>query len=299
MHGPMRPELPSLIALQALDAALRHENFSRAAAELHRTQGAISRQVAALEDQLGVLLFHRDHPRVVPTPTARRYGTQVRAILDRLAAATLEAKSGASHGGVLHLAILPTFGTRWLIPRIPDFYAAHPDVGLELTSRIGLFDFEVELLDAAIHYGEGLWPGARVAKLLDEEVAVVCSPDLAAGAPLETIDDLAATPLLQLQSRPNAWRAWFEAKGKGSPAARAGAVFEHHLMVVQAAVASLGVALVPTFLVVEELASGTLIEPLAEGRAKTDSAYWLAYPERSATLPALRALRTWLSTELS
>jgi LysR family glycine cleavage system transcriptional activator len=290
----MRPELPSLTALQAFEAALRHQSFTRAAEELGRTQGAVSRQVALLEAQLGVALFHREHPRVRPTRAAERFGLKLRALLDRLSALLLEMQAHTATGGVLHLAILPTLGTRWLIPRIKAFYRRHPDVSLQLTTRLGVFDFEVELLDAAIHYGEAVWPGARLEHLMDEEVAVVAGAELLASARLDRPQDLAAMPLLQLQSRLGAWDEWFAAVGAPGLRYQSAARFEHHLMVIQAAIAGLGVALLPSFLVREELASGALVEPFPQLRARTRRAYWLAYPERSLELPALTALRDWL-----
>ena len=293
----MRTDLPSLIALQAFEAALRHESFSRAAEELYRTQGAVSRQIASLEKQLGAELFRREPPRVVPTPAAIRYGRKVRAILERLAAATLEMHSAAD-GGVLELAILPTFGTRWLIPRTRDFYRSEPGVLLHLSTRIGLFDFEVELLDAAVHYGAGHWPGAELERLFEEEVVVVCSPELAAESDWSEPGALIDAPLLQLETRLPAWGEWFAAHGHGAAPVRGAARFEHHLMVIQAAIAGLGVALLPSFLVHAELERGELVEPLPGTRATFDKAYWLAYPERSLDLPAFERFRGWLRQTL-
>lgn len=290
----VRSELPSLTALQAFEATLRHRSFSRAAEELFRTQGAISRQVAQLERDLGVELFRREHPRIHPTAAAERFGTKLRALLDRLEALTLEVRSASATGGVLELAVLPTFGTRWLIPRLADFRRAHPDVALELTTRLGVFDFEVELFDAAIHYGEPLWPGAELVPLMKEEVVVVASPALLAASKPAEPSELTQQPLLQLSSRPGAWGEWFASVGVPARSVRGAARFEHHLMIIQAAVAGLGFALLPTFLVKPELESGALVEPFPGRRVLTPKAYYLAYPPRSAGLPALEALRTWL-----
>jgi LysR family glycine cleavage system transcriptional activator len=328
----MRQELPSLAALQAFEAALRHRSFTRAARELARTQGAISRQVAGLEAELGCRLFHREHPRVRPTPAAEVLGTKVRAILDRLAAVVLEARSAARSaaegGGVLNLAILPTFGTQWLIPRVRSFHAAHPGVMVHFATRLRPFDFEGgdfdgreprggthppaapsgeggEHFDAAIHHGEPDWPGAHLEHLMDEQVIVVSAPELLAelGPPGRARpEDLFGRTLLQLQSRPSAWPEWLEAQGvtdeAGLAAARRGPRFEHHLMVIQAAIAGLGVALLPTFLVQTELAEGRLATPFPDRVAGTPRSYWLAYPERSAELPALVAFRAWLRARL-
>jgi len=298
----MRAELPSLTALQAFEAALRHQSFTRAARELARTQGAISRQVAALEAQLGVRLFLREHPRVRPTPVAEVFGAKVRAILDRLAAVVLEAQSAGDGGGILNLAILPTFGTQWLIPRVRSFYAAYPGVSVNFATHLVPFDFEDGEYDAAIHHGEPLWPGAHLEHLMDEDVLVVGAPELLAGADgaraIREPADLAGRTLLQLQSRLGSWDDWFEAHGVRGVEGRRGPRFENHLMVIQAAIAGLGVALLPTFLVQNELAEGRLATPFPGQVTKTARAYWLAFPERSAELPALLAFRRWLRERL-
>lgn len=294
----MRPELPSLTALQAFDAALRHQSFTRAAQELHRTQGAISRQVSALEQSLGVTLFRREHPRVRPTPVAEVFGAKLRGILDRLAAVVLEVQASRGQGGVLNLAILPTFGTQWLIPRISDLYARHAGVSVNFTTRLHPFDFEGEELDAAIHHGEPVWPGARLEHLLDEDVVVVCAPLHLVRHAIETPADLVGQTLLQLDSRRAGWEEWFRALAVEGVDGRRGPRFEHYLMVIQAAIAGLGVALLPSFLVQNELATGSLVSPFPDLRLKTARAYWLAYPERSLELPALVAFRDWLKARL-
>ncbi len=127
--------VPSLSALQAFEAAARHGSFTRAAEELDLTQGAVSRQVAMLEDALGVPLFERVRQRVNLTPAGAGYAVDVREALSRLAAATLSTMTARGAGGVLALAILPTFGTRWLIPRLPRFFARHPDVTINFATQ--------------------------------------------------------------------------------------------------------------------------------------------------------------------
>lgn len=294
----MERDLPSMTALQAFDATLRHRSFSRAAAELHRTQGAISRQVAALEQQVGASLFVREHPRIRPTAAAERFGAKVRGALDRLDAAVREIQAQSETGGFIRLALLPTFGTRWLIPRYRALQQALPDLTLDLTTRLLPFDFDVEDIDAAIHYGLASWPGARLDHLLDETVVPVCAPSHPA-ATAHIPADIGGQPLLQLASRPRAWTEWFEHHGVTGIATRRGPRFEHHTMVIQAAIAGLGVALIPGFFVADELRAGTLalppgIEPVTTGRS-----YWLAFPERSRHMPALEALERWLLDQLA
>lgn len=290
------PELPSLSAFQAFDAALRHHSFTRAAAELHRTQGAISRQVQALERQLEVTLFEREHPNIHPTAAAEVLGRRVRRALDQLETAVLEARNADQGGGTLHLAILPTFGTSWLIPRIRDFFAAHPDVLIHFSTRLHPFDFAVEEhLDAAIHQGTGEWPGAGLERLFPEQMIVVASPGLRRRERLRKPEHLLAQKLLHLRSRPEAWPEWFAAsRVPPNPAARRGPQFEQFAMVIQAAIASLGVAVVPEFLVRDELASGALVGVCPRHVSVTGRDYWLAFPQRSQAMPAFASFRTWL-----
>ena len=292
---PMR-NLPSMTALQAFDAALRHLSFTRAGQELNRTQGAISRQIAQLEKDLGTRLFVRDHTRLRPTPAARSYGAQVSGLLARLEGITQEMREAGQVGGTLHLAILPTFGTRWLIPRMPSFGAAHPEVSIHLTTEIGVFDFDTVGIDAAIHHGSAQWPGAILEPLMQEEIIVVCTPALAAG--LRQPEDLLEQTLLRVESRPGAWRRWFRAMGAQCERAFTGPLFESHLMSIQAAVAGLGVAQLPSFLVQDELRRGELVEPYPGRELAGNLGYYLAYPSWNRELPALQAFRSWLSDEL-
>lgn len=298
-HDQPRPstptDLPSLGALQAFEAALRHRSFTGAARELGLTQGAISRQVAKLEQQLGRELFHREHPRVRPTRAAEAFGAKLERVLSRLEGlvAQMRSSTAAAEGaGALELACLPTFGTTWLIPRLPDFRARHPDVSLELTTSIQVFDFDTEEVDCAIHYGTGVWPGARSERLMDEHMVVVASAERAAS--LTTPDDLAGHPLLQLTSRPWAWPSWLAQNGAATTEAQRGARFEHHLMILEAAKSGLGIALLPTFLAERAIERGELVEPFAGTRLVTQRRYWLVYPERTLELEAFTAFRAWL-----
>lgn len=292
----MQPELPSLTALEAFEAALRLESFTRAAEELGRTQGAISRQIAILERHLGVELFVREHPRVRPTSAAHSFGREVRSMLERLRALVLEVQASGGAGAVLRLAILPTFGTHWLIPRMPGFYTRFPEATVHFTTKLGTFNFDRIGVDAAIHYGEPTWPGARLEELMPEQVTVVCAPTLVERF-AEPADLLGAT-FLQLVSRRGAWTEWLEAQGVVDVPATRGPLFEQHAMVIQAAVAGLGVALVPDFLVRSELDRGALVEPFPERRFASPRAYYLAYPETSRDLSGLVKFRRWILDEM-
>jgi LysR family glycine cleavage system transcriptional activator len=297
MQAPgSRLSIPSLSALAAFEAAARHLSFTRAAEELALTQGAVSRQVAQLEEQMGVALFARARQRVALTPAGASYAAEVREALARIGAATLATMAFRGAGGVLNLAILPTFGTRWLIPRLPRFTERHPGITINFATRIEPFDFAREGHDAAIHFGHPVWPGAVLHRLMGEEIIPVASPKLAAELQLEHVPDILKAPLLQQSTRPRAWANWLATQGLDPALARMGPRFEQFAMVSQAAVAGLGLAILPRFLIADELRAGSLVipfdRPITEGQA-----YYLVYPEAKAALPAVAAFRDWLLGE--
>ena len=225
--------LPSMSMLQAFSAAARHESFTEAAAELGLTQGAISRQVRALERQLGAELFARVRKSVRLTAAGRRYAEEVDRALQTVRLASLDAMTQRA-GGMLNLAILPTFGTRWLIPRFPAFLEAHPDITVNFATKLSPFDFKKEDLHAAIHYGRTDWPDTESTFLMKEETVPVAAPSLLADQEVNTPADLLEIPLLHLATRPRAWPDWFRDAGL-ERAATAGMVFEEIAAVAQAA----------------------------------------------------------------
>ncbi|MDX3809095.1 MAG: transcriptional regulator GcvA, partial [Bosea sp. (in: a-proteobacteria)] len=293
---PGRLSVPSLSALAAFEAAARHGSFTRAAEELNLTQGAVSRQVAHLEEVLGVSLFERVKKRVSLTIAGAAYAAEVRDGLSRLAAATVSAMAFRGAAGVLNLAILPTFGTRWLIPRLPRFIEAHPGITINFATKLVPFDFGREPLDAAVHFGDPVWPGARLHRLMGEEIVPVASPALVARFGLSEPADMLKAPLLQQSTRPRAWANWLEEQGLPPQRALMGPRFEQFAMVSQAAVAGLGLAIVPRFLVEEELRSGALVIPVDRSLVGQEG-YYLVYPEEKANLPTVTAFRDWLLAE--
>lgn len=197
-----------------------------------------------------------------------------------------------THGNTLNLAMLPTFGTRWLLPRIPDFVANHPEITINFATRIGQFDFEREQLDMAIHIGQADWPGAESTFLMHEMVAPVCSPQFLSAHPVEKGEDIAALPLLHMASRPGAWGHWFESLGL-SLALPQGMRFEQFSSVAQACIAGLGVALMPLFLIDNELKSKQLVKAF-DHQAKSPSSYYAVAPLSRANHVPVVLFRDWL-----
>lgn len=285
--------LPSISTLTAFEAAARHQSFSRAATELHLTQGAVSRQIRHLEEQIGLDLFERVRQRVVLTDGGRLYLAEIRPLLQALSDATQRAMTYAGGAGSIQLAVLPTFATRWLMPRLPDFLARFPDITINFISRIAPFDFAAEPLDAAIHYGDPVWPGAICEHLMDEEVVPVCSPAFRDRHALDRPERLAGVVLLQQSTRPHLWDEWLALAGASHPSPFRGPRFEQFTMIAEAAAAGLGVGLVPRFFVEEEVAQGRLVLPFDRPMC-SDKAYYVVYPEAKAGGGAVTAFARWI-----
>lgn len=294
MSSVQRRLLPSISSLTAFDAVARTGSFSSAAAELALTQGAVSRQVAALEDQLGILLFDRNSRGVTLTPSGRDYAKGIAEVLGRIRALTLEAMAKGP-ANTLSLAIPPTFGTRWLMPRMPGFVRENPDIIINFATRIGRVDFEAEEIDVAIHVGRPDWPDAKCDLLMHEMVAPVCSPDFLKANPVGSPDRLLSLPLINLASRPGAWEHWFQSLGMEARLS-GGMRFEQFSNVAQACIAGLGVALMPLFLIGSELRSGQLVRAY-DHAVESRSSYYLVRPMRKVAYPPVIAFSNWLMEE--
>lgn len=288
----MRRRIPSTTALTVFEAAARHESFTRAAEELAMTQSAACRQIGALETQLGVKLFRRTRRGVRLTDAGADYARRVTERLDALERDTLELMAGAGRMPVIELAVVPTFGTRWLLPRLPGFMPGAVQINLHARTRPFLFDDTG--FDAAIYAGDGHWPGCVTRLVLTERLIAVCSPALAgASARPLALAALARLPLLQQTTRPHAWRRWFEAGGLRAEGDLSGPRYEQFSMSVQAAVLGLGVALVPDFMVEQEMADGRLVRAV-EAAHDSDRAYHFVVPEERARDELLQRFGQWL-----
>lgn len=288
-----RRYLPAIPALMALEAVDRLGTASAAAEELSLTQGAISRALQGLEAQLGVPLLIRERQRMRLTPAARDYVAEVRKALQLLASASIMLRANPT-GGSLNLAILPAFGMHWLAPRLARFSQAHPEVTVNLSTRLRPFDFAATPFDAAIHYGRQDWPGVDYLKLMDEDVLAVAAP----GLPLLTeATDILRHPLLQLESRPGDWGRWLA--HHGHPGLRPpGMQFDQFATLTQAAIHGMGVALIPTFLIARDL-QGRRLVPVFGGPVAALGGYFLVWPRTGPDRAPLRSLRHWLAGDIA
>lgn len=286
---------PSMSLLLAFEAAGRHGSFTKAAAELALTQSAISRQVQALEALLEVSLFKRQGRHIELTAAGALYQHELATALARIRNATLQTISHRSEADTLHLAVLPTFASKWLMPRMREFYTRHPGSLVHLHSRIVRGDLSEGVADmnAIICAGSGQWPGYVAHRLLSEKLVVVASPRALPGHAAMSPAQASRQVLLSVVSRPHGWSDWFERHDlRDLSAMRQGPSFEQTAHLIQAVIAGIGIGLVPRILVQDELASGELVslfEPMESGRG-----YYLAYPLHNQHLPSLKAFRDWL-----
>ena len=288
-------KIPNMGALLAFEAAARHESFTHAARELFLTESAVSRQINTLENNLGVRLFVRVKQRVVLTKAGKVYSAQVRRSLEQLDRDTLSIIAHGSGGGYLELAVLPTFASQWLIPRLAAFNAQYPDVRVNMGVRTGTFPFAETHFEAAIHYGKPTWPGTSADFLFSEEVVPVCAASLLKRR-VQSAADLLDYPLLHSTTRPVGWASWFAGLGVDDNRTMQGVRYELHTMLISAAAAGLGIALVPRFFVDAQLDQLGLVIPL-DVPAVADSAYYLVYPTELSHGRPLASFREWLLHE--
>jgi DNA-binding transcriptional LysR family regulator len=291
----MRRKIPSNSALLAFEAAARHGSFARAAEELALTEGAVSRQIGRLEAFLGLALFERVGNRVRLAPHGKRYAAQVREVLDRLERDSLYLMGQPIAGASIDIAAIPTFATRWLIPRLKRFQDKHPHITVHMAERMDPFILAGSGFDAAIHFEHPAWAGMRVHRLLEEVLVPVCSPALLAdaGASL-SLDEL---PRLHRRQNPEAWQLYAQETGIVLTNSAIGARYDLHSMLIAAALAGLGVALVPRLYVGAELEQGRLVAPWPDGQAVAKN-FCLVLPEPIELSEApLQAFAKWILHE--
>jgi LysR family glycine cleavage system transcriptional activator len=290
----MTRRLPSLNALKAFEAAARSESFTRAAQELHVTQGAVSHQVKALEAALGIKLFSRERQRLVMTEAGRDYLAVVRDALDRIAAGT-ERLMQRQSAGVLTVSISPDFAAKWLVYRLGRFAESHPEIDLRVSAAADHVDFAREDVDVAVRHGDGKWPGLDVVRLCSERLFPVCSPKLVSGRNrITTASDLLKFPLLRLDDW-KTWTKWFAAAGVVDPVAH-GPVLNRASMLIDAAVDGQGIALARTALAAWDLINGRLVRPL-DLSLKMPNTYWIVCPKATSSVPKIATFRKWLLAE--
>ena len=291
----MITRLPSLNVLKAFECAARHMSFTQAAEELNVTQTAISHQIRRLEAELGVSLFLRLKDGLALTEEGQSYLPGIRSAFQQMRFST-EQLHASRVNSVLTISTLVSVASKWLLPRLPTFQQAFPDIDVRVSASTELVDFRKGGIDAAIRYGRGDWKGLRADWLMSDEIFPVCSPLLLQGAnPLHTPADLARHTMLQVSGMTaNDWNAWLSAAGQPAKLADGPRLtFDLAMMAVQAAVDGQGVCIGRSTYVDEDLRAGRLVAPF-DLRLKDELGFYLVTPHETADSKKVVALRTWL-----
>jgi len=294
----MRRNIPSLSALQAFEAAGRLESFTRAAGELNVTQSAISRHIRLLEDDLGVMLFKRTGHSVAITPLGNVYLQNIRACLDEIEASTMDLKAGQQDDVVISLIIPPVFGSRWLIPHLPEFAARHPRIDFQISLEANMIDFgSISFSDAAISYGASPPASIEWEWLTQGNLVPMCRPELVKRPrPHFSFEQVEGLRLLELGVVPS-WERFAQQHRSTDFNSKAVRRYEYFEAGIQAAIAGDGVLLVPPFLILDSIRSGALISPWPE-RMKMDTAYYFCFPRQKRRRKSIALFCQWLVDSL-
>lgn len=294
----MSSSCPSTAELLTFLASAKHLNFSRAARELGLTPSAVSRQVSNLEVQLGVRLFARDGRQFALTQAGATYHARIKEPLREICHASLELLASRDEADLLTIASVPTFTTKWLVPRLPRFLASAPSVTLSFRRHLAHGDPFPPELDAAVRYGDGRWEGVLSDYLVGHTFALVCSPEFAQRHSIRDPADVVDAPRLVHDQAASAWIKWAEQYRVTRMRSLAGPRFEQYSVLIQAACAGLGLGLVPAFLIHDVLSSGALVQPIDAPVEVDDQGHYLCYSaERLAAKPGLQRFRTWMIEE--
>ena len=286
----MYPKLPPLNALRTFEAAARHVSFSLAAKELHVTHGAVSKQVKGLEEYLAIPLFLRQHGRLQLTDEGRCYLTHIQSALQIINNATVDIQAHLLGTQSLAINVLPSLSLGGLIPRLEEFKSLYPNLYVDLSIGDHPVDFSQSHYDIAIRTATSEPQGVNFIKLMDEDLCLVCSPQIA--EQMNTLNDINDMVLLKHTLRPNMWQLWSQALGlKLTTEKKFG--MAHFYMLKQAAVSSMGVALIPRFHIEEQLADGSLVIPFAVSFTSPYS-YYLLTPKSSNCPFKVQAFIDWI-----
>ncbi|MFM0274020.1 transcriptional regulator GcvA [Paraburkholderia aspalathi] len=292
----MKRTLPPLNALRAFEAAGRLGSFKEAAAELHVTHGAVSQHVRLLEEWLGASLFERHNRRVVLTPAAEAYLAEVGPLFEQLSQATARYGLLETFSRTLSVNAPATFTLRWLVPRLAQFRAEHPDVDVKVETSNESVESLKEIYDIVIRGGPDTFYGYSMQLFLSEERLPVCSPTLLQRLPLRTPDDLREHTLLHTSSLPRLWPDWLAQAQISALRPAATLTFDHFYLTLQAAIDGIGIAMGPTALVSDDLATGRLVAPFAGPRLPSRS-YCTYVPDGRSADDVIVLFRSWLERE--
>ena len=281
------------MSLLCLEASARLQSFTAAAVELRLTQGAVSRQIIALETRLDTRLFVRKREALVLTEAGRYYLGEIAPLLERATANVMALKG---RGGLLTLSVGASLGSYWLIPRLPAFTRAHSEITLNFATRVGSVDFADTTVDASLEFGEGQRAHLKNEFVLPLLLAPYAAPAWMAVHGKTLTNQTPTSALIHHSTVPEAWHAWFQLEGLAGEPASQGPRYGLMSMALNAAVAGLGVVLLPAFMAQDALAMGRL-KRLSKRQWCAARGYYLVYPPESAELKPLKVFRDWLLTQ--
>lgn len=284
--------LPSTTALRYFVESAKHLSFTKASHILHVTQAAISKQVKQLEDILEVELFVREKQRIYLSPTGEVYYKDAVRILRELEKLTVKIRAYNNEVDEIHIGILPTFSSRFLIPLLPKLYEQHPEIRVKLTTELGTIDFSKQPYDIVISFNELVQDDVVTFNIMDETLIAVASPDLVTHERLK-LSQLEKLPLLTFAARPNLWNDWFASVNRAAPAPKSGLVFENFQMLIHAAIAGLGIALIPEFMIANDLQAGRL-KQVHSRCMHSKPQYFMAIPNEKMQDEKIIRFREWL-----
>ena len=286
-------------SLRAFEAAARHLSFTKAAAELFVTQAAVSHQVKALEEDLGMPLFRRFNRRLMLTDAGQEYYPHLRDALDLIHQATQRLRQLQDSETTLRVSVLPSLATKWLMPRLPEFRVLHPELDVLISASDQLVDLERENFHMAIRFGYGRYPGLSITRLMGDKIFPVCAPRLLEGnPPLQRATDLKRHTLLhddmaRRDESSNDWATWLSKAGVKGVDPNRGPAFSHSSLVLTAAIDGQGVALGRLTLAADDLAAGRLICPFGP-IIDAPLEYFVVTSPALAQQPMVRHFRDWL-----
>jgi LysR family glycine cleavage system transcriptional activator len=293
----MPTRLPPMNTLRAFEAAARYLSFTLAAEELHITQAAVSHQIKVLEQALGVRLFRRLNRAIRLTEEGQEFVSEVRMALNHLATA-VEKLAAPDAGGPLTVSVLPSFASKWLVPRLGRFRDKHPEIDVRIDPSNQLTDFRRDDVDLVVRYGKGEYEGLHSVRLMTEDIFPVCSPTLLKGPnALSKPEDLRRHTLLHDDAYVD-WAMWLLVAGVKGIGPRQGPFFTDSAMVIQAAVEGQGVALARGALAAGDIAAGRLVKPF-DIAIPTKYAYYVLSPRATSHHPKIAAFREWLLEEVA
>jgi LysR family transcriptional regulator, glycine cleavage system transcriptional activator len=288
---------PSTMALLCFEASARHVSFTRAAQELSLTQGAVSRQIIGLEARLGVALFLRERASLTLTPAGQAYLSDVRPALLALERATANVMALKGQGGVLNVSVGASLGNHWLIPRLPDFVKTHPEITLNLATRIGAADFAATRLDASIEFGSPERAGFTAMQVMRLTLRPYAARAWAKRYRATFLEGEPAHEFIQHTTVPEAWPRWFKTAGVTLTSSHQAPRYDLMSMALNASAAGLGAVLLPNFMVGDALSSRKVVR-LSARAWTSERAYHLVYPNALSEHAPLRVFRLWLMAQV-